>query len=84
VFGDEGCGGCHRLADAGTNGRIGPDLDAVLTDDDEAAIRASIVDPQAEATPGFPGSLMPDRYGEQLSAQDLDALVKYLAAATKG
>jgi cytochrome c oxidase subunit 2 len=84
AFQDEGCGGCHRLADAGTSGRIGPDLDAVLSDEDEAEIRESIVEPQAEATPGFSDSLMPDRYGEQLSAKELDALVKYLAAATKG
>lgn len=84
VFDDEGCGGCHRLADAGSNGRIGPDLDAVLTGQDEARIRQSIVDPQAEATPGFDGAQMPDRYGDQLSAEDLDALVKYLAAGAKG
>jgi cytochrome c oxidase subunit 2 len=84
VFDDEGCGGCHRLADAGSDGRIGPDLDAVLTGQDEARIRESIVDPQAEATPGFDGAQMPDRYGDQLSAEDLDALVKYLAAGAKG
>jgi cytochrome c oxidase subunit 2 len=83
TFEDEGCAGCHRLADAGATGRIGPDLDAVLTDQDEAKIREGIVDPQAEATPGFTGAQMPDRYGD-LPAQDLDALVKYLAAATKG
>jgi cytochrome c oxidase subunit 2 len=83
TFEDEGCAGCHRLAEAGATGRIGPDLDAVLTDQDEAKIREGIVDPQAETTPGFSGSLMPDRYDE-LPAEDLDALVKYLAAATKG
>ncbi|WP_022926864.1 c-type cytochrome [Patulibacter americanus] len=83
TFEDEGCAGCHRLADAGATGRIGPDLDAVLTDQDEAKIREGIVDPQAEATPGFTGAQMPDRYDE-LPAEDLDALVKYLAAATKG
>lgn len=83
TFEDEGCAGCHRLADAGATGRIGPDLDAVLTDQDEAKIREDIVDPQAEATPGFTGAQMPDRYGD-LPAEDLDALVKYLAAATKG
>jgi cytochrome c oxidase subunit 2 len=83
TFEDEGCAGCHRLADAGATGRIGPDLDAVLTDQDEARIREGIVDPQAEATPGYTGAQMPDRYGD-LPAEDLDALVKYLAAATKG
>lgn len=27
VFMDAGCGGCHTLADAGTNGQVGPNLD---------------------------------------------------------
>lgn len=27
VFADAGCGGCHTLADAGTNGQVGPNLD---------------------------------------------------------
>ena len=30
---------CHTLADAGTNGTIGPDLDDVLADKDEAFIK---------------------------------------------
>ena len=27
VFAEAGCGGCHVLSDAGTNGQIGPNLD---------------------------------------------------------
>ena len=28
IFADQGCGSCHTLADAGTSGNIGPNLDA--------------------------------------------------------
>src|SRR5215203_538539 len=30
LFTDNGCGGCHKLADAGTSGGTGPELDQVL------------------------------------------------------
>src|SRR5690606_31387232 len=33
------CGACHALADAGTSGGIGPDLDETLAGKDEAFIR---------------------------------------------
>ena len=50
-----GCGACHTLADAGTTGTIGPDLDKVLKGKDEAFIQQSIVDPNAEIADGLPG-----------------------------
>ena len=40
------CGGCHTLADAGTNGQAGPNLDKVLKGKDAAFIEQSIVDPE--------------------------------------
>ena len=43
VFTDAGCGGCHALADAGTDGGTGPDLDESLADRDAAFIEESIV-----------------------------------------
>jgi mono/diheme cytochrome c family protein len=61
------CGGCHALADAGTNGTIGPDLDDAFAQAREAGmtsdtftqvvasqIRFPIEDPVTEA-PGMPG-----------------------------
>ncbi|WP_026910950.1 c-type cytochrome [Patulibacter minatonensis] len=83
VFGDNGCGGCHRLADAKSGGTIGPDLDQALSASDLAEIREDIVDPGAQGTPGFPSGRMPDGY-DRLSTSDLDALVRYLQAATSG
>jgi cytochrome c oxidase subunit 2 len=82
-FEDNGCGGCHRLADAKTAGTIGPDLDDVLTGATIAEIREDILDPEARATPGFPSGRMPDGY-DRLPAAELDALVRYLQAATSG
>lgn len=80
LFSDR-CSGCHRLADAGASGRIGPDLDAVLPGVTAAKIRESIVDPNAESTPGFPSGRMPSFAGE-LSPQQLNELVDYLKAVT--
>lgn len=72
VFRDEGCAGCHTLSEAGSTGRIGPNLDDAVAEDDAAEIRRYVVDP---------GPGMPDRYGD-LPQADLDALVDYLVAAT--
>ena len=80
VFAQAGCGSCHRLADAGTSGTIGPDLDSALARESEPAIRRSIVAPDAAIAEGFQAGVMPGDYAERLSARDLDALVEYLAA----
>jgi len=61
------CGGCHTLADAGTNGKIGPDLDDAFAQAREAGmtsetftqvvasqIRFPIENPVTDA-PGMPG-----------------------------
>jgi cytochrome c oxidase subunit II len=72
------CGACHTLADAGTNSETGPDLDETLADKDAAYIEESIVEPDAEITPGFQEGIMPKNYGDTLSDEELDALVKYL------
>ncbi len=78
------CGGCHKLAEAGTQGGTGPDLDQVLKGKDEAFIKQSITDPDAEVAQGFGKGIMPPNYGDTLSQQDIDALVKFLSEATNG
>jgi len=77
------CGSCHALADAGTSAQTGPDLDEALAGKDAAFIKESIVDPNAEIAKGFADGLMPPNYGETLTAAEIDALVNYLADATK-
>jgi cytochrome c oxidase subunit 2 len=76
------CGACHSLADAGTTGGTGPDLDAVLKGWDAARIREAIVKPDADIAKGFNAGIMPQNFGEVLSSEELDALVKYLDEVT--
>jgi cytochrome c oxidase subunit II len=83
LFADSGCGGCHALADAGTEGGTGPDLDENLAGKDAAFIERSIVEPSAEIAQGFSDGLMPTNFGNTLQPAELDALVKYLAEVTK-
>jgi cytochrome c oxidase subunit 2 len=72
------CGSCHTLADAGTQGQSGPDLDETLPGTDAASIEQSIADPDAKVATGFQPGIMPKNYGDTLSDEELDALVKYL------
>jgi cytochrome c oxidase subunit 2 len=84
IFVNSGCGSCHALADAGGTGQVGPDLDKVLPGLNAAFIRQSIVDPNANVTQGYQPGVMPQNFGEQLSKEQLDALVQYLTQAAKG
>ncbi|MDQ3723018.1 MAG: cytochrome c oxidase subunit II [Actinomycetota bacterium] len=72
------CGACHTLADAGTNSATGPDLDKVIAGKDAAYIEESITAPDKAITSGFQAGIMPKNYGDTLSAEELEALVKYL------
>ena len=78
-----GCGSCHRLADAGSRGTTGPDLDAALDGDSRAAIRRSIVAPEAAVAEGFQAGVMPGDYAQRLSRKQLDTLVEYLAETAR-
>ena len=80
AFQDNGCGGCHTFKAAGTNGKIGPDLDEALQGKDAAFVRESIVDPNAEIASGFQPNVMPQNYGEQLDSQQIADLVAFLTA----
>jgi mono/diheme cytochrome c family protein len=84
VFASAGCTGCHTLADAGSTATTGPDLDGALKGEDEAFIEESIVDPNADVAKGYPPNVMPQTYGDQLSPEELQALVAYLAEVTGG
>ncbi len=72
------CGACHKLADAGTDAVAGPDLDKVLAGKDAAFVEEAIVEPDKEIASGFQAGIMPKDYGDTLSAEELEALVKYL------
>jgi cytochrome c oxidase subunit 2 len=76
------CATCHTLADAGAKGQVGPDLDKVLKGKDAAFIKESIVNPDKEIAPGYQPGVMPSNFGDTLSPEQVDALVKYLAQVT--
>jgi cytochrome c oxidase subunit 2 len=78
------CGACHTLADAGTSASTGPDLDTGLKGKDAAFIKQSIIDPDAVVTQGYNKGIMPNNFGQTLSAAEQDALVSYLLKATGG
>lgn len=83
VFADNGCGGCHTLAAAGTGGVTGPNLDeALVAGDSMAAIEEMIVDPNAEIAKGYPPNVMPQNFGETLSKKEIEDLVEYLIENT--
>jgi mono/diheme cytochrome c family protein len=77
IFTSNGCNSCHTLAAAKATGTVGPDLDHIKPAT-AAFIRQSIVDPNKVVTKGFPKDVMPQDFGQKLSAAELDALVKYL------
>jgi cytochrome c oxidase subunit 2 len=79
IFDEKGCSGCHTFAAAGATQTIGPDLDEVLPDRSPQEIEQSIVDPDAELSPGFNQGIMPDNFEDALSPDELDTLVRYLS-----
>jgi mono/diheme cytochrome c family protein len=82
VFANNGCGGCHTLAAAGTGGVTGPDLDEVLPGQDAAEVEEDIVDPNKEIAKGYPPNVMPSNFGQTISKQEIEQLVEYLIKET--
>jgi mono/diheme cytochrome c family protein len=75
-----GCIGCHKI---GTEGAaIGPELTHVGARLNGAGIREAILLPDAKVTKGFEkfAGIMPKTFGEQLTANQFEALVRFLAA----
>jgi len=86
VFLTQGCGSCHTLSELGdvATGTVGPSLDEVIPGQSPQQVEQSIVDPNADITPGFPEGVMPDTY-EDLPPKELQDLVEFLIeSAGKG
>jgi mono/diheme cytochrome c family protein len=79
VWNEQACGSCHGLDAADSSGQVGPDLDKSLAGRSTEFIRRGIVEPDAEIAEGFPAGVMPDSFGERLSAEELQELVDFLA-----
>ena len=67
-----GCGSCHTLADAGTMGTVGPDLDAASPSFDKAV---------EQVTNG--GGVMPP-FKDTLSEQQIQDVAAYVSSAAGG
>ena len=77
LLSSKGCVGCHDVID--TTRRVGPPLTKVGERLSAAAIRQSIVDPDAVIAEGFMKGLMLQDFAKTLSADELDQLVGYLS-----
>lgn len=82
VFANNGCGGCHTLAAAGSGGTVGPDLDEVLPGQSLAEIEEDIVDPEKEIAKGYPPGVMPSNFGQTISKKEIEQLAEYLLKET--
>jgi len=90
IFKSNGCSACHTLTAAGATGKIGPDLDklpayaAQAHQPLEKFIHDSIVTPNAYIQPGFAKGIMPQNFGTTIPPDQLNTLVQYLIASSKG
>lgn len=77
---DNMCLGCHMLDGVGPP--LGPSFDGIGSKRTADQIRSGIVDPGANAPPGYEAMLgvMPTTFGQSLNAAQLEAVVSYLAA----
>jgi len=72
-----GCAACHSLQ--GDAVIVGPPLAEVGARLDGAAIRQSILDPDAVVREGFPSGVMPHDFGQRMTAGELELIVRHLA-----
>jgi mono/diheme cytochrome c family protein len=75
-----GCLGCHKIGAEGAP--LGPDLSRVGARLTTAGIRESILVPDARITAGYQhlAGIMPKTFGDQMTASQLEALVRFLAS----
>ncbi len=71
-----GCITCHSLTPDEVI--VGPSMAGIASRGDEAYIRESILTPDAQLVDGFPAGTMPQVWGDELSAEQLDQIVAYL------
>lgn len=87
LYNQYGCNACHKLADAGAVGLVGPALDGIGSragdivpgQSAEEYIRTAIIKPTAFIAPNYQ-PVMPGDYGQRMSEAEVDALVQYLLA----
>lgn len=83
---EHGCTGCHTTDGTPSTGPTLQGLygstetlsDGSTAEVDEEYLRTAIVDPDAQIVHGYPAGVMPGDYGEQLSDDEVDAILEYL------
>jgi cytochrome c oxidase subunit 2 len=89
VFNSQPCSTCHTLTAAHATGKVGPDLDKLVSYAQQAHqplaafVHESIVSPNAYVQPGFQKNTMPTNFGQVLSKAQLSALVKFLVQSSQ-
>ena len=88
LFKSQGCNGCHTFKPAGSNAKIGPDLDKLAQyakNANQGSLAAfafeSIKNPAAYTEPGYQNAAPMPNFGQTLSDNQIADLVAYL---TKG
>lgn len=71
-----GCITCHSLTPDEVI--VGPSMAGIACRGDEAYIRESILDPDAQLVDGFPAGTMPQVWEDELSEEQLNQIVAYL------
>jgi mono/diheme cytochrome c family protein len=78
------CGSCHTLADAGTQGQIGPDLDAAFYESRRNGLGESVivqvVRDQIAYPTTTPGTGLPGMPANIVTGQDADDVTAYVAS----
>jgi len=89
VFNSNGCSACHTLSAANATGKVGPDLDNLVSyaktakQPLESFVHQSIVDPNAYIQPGYQKNIMPATFGQSLTKEQLDHLVTFLVQSAQ-
>jgi cbb3-type cytochrome c oxidase subunit III len=73
------CGGCHALADAGTNGAVGPNLDDAFAYDRQQGYKDSTIEQVVRDQIEIAGGRMPSNLYTGQSATDVAAYVASVA-----
>jgi mono/diheme cytochrome c family protein len=72
IFASAGCGSCHTLADAGSSGTVGPDLDETKPSAEKTFVQVR------DGGGGMPP------FADQLSEQQIADVTAYVVQATSG
>ena len=70
------CSACHDLEGSGAD--LGPRLDGIGARHDREGLRHAILQPNAEIVDGYGPDIMPQDYGVQIWASELELMVDYL------